>query len=213
MALGRAFCAAGGRRIVCAGTCAEYDWSVDVCHEGVTPLTPTTAYGRAKLQLFRAMADLCAHHDVAFSWGRIFHLYGPNEHPARLIPSVIRSLLGGAEARTTAGEQVRGFLHVADAANAFAHLVASDAVGAFNVGSGQPLTIADVVWTIADLLKARDRVRLGALPYAANDPPRLIADNTRLRGLGWRPETALVDGLTATIDWWRSQDANGRVSA
>jgi nucleoside-diphosphate-sugar epimerase len=212
MALGRAFCAAGGRQIVCAGTCAEYDWSLGVCVEGVTRLAPTTTYGKAKLQLFHRMLELCADHDLAFSWGRIFHLYGPHEHPARLIPSVIIGLLGGGVARTTTGEQVRGFLHVSDVARAFARVVASDHVGAFNVGSSEPLTIGDVVRAIADLLNARDRIRLGALPTPSDDPPRLIADNTRLQELGWRPQLALKDGLAATIEWWRQQEAKAEAS-
>ena len=33
-----AFSAAGGQRVVIAGTCAEYDWSYGYCREEITPL-------------------------------------------------------------------------------------------------------------------------------------------------------------------------------
>ncbi|MEA2334601.1 MAG: hypothetical protein QOG40_1091, partial [Solirubrobacteraceae bacterium] len=47
LALLRAFAAAGGRRAVIAGTCAEYDWSQE-CLDEDAPLNPATLYGAAK---------------------------------------------------------------------------------------------------------------------------------------------------------------------
>ena len=45
----RAFAGAGGRRIVIAGTCAEYAWTREThCKEESTPLRPATLYGSAK---------------------------------------------------------------------------------------------------------------------------------------------------------------------
>lgn len=44
-----AFCAAGGRRVVGAGSCAEYDWSDGLLIEGHTAEQPESQYGKAKL--------------------------------------------------------------------------------------------------------------------------------------------------------------------
>ena len=44
----RAFEAAGGQRIVGAGSCLEYDWSYGVCAEARTPCVPHTGYGACK---------------------------------------------------------------------------------------------------------------------------------------------------------------------
>ena len=43
--LAQAFVAAGGRRFVGAGTCAEYQWGPSPCVENVTPLRPATGDG------------------------------------------------------------------------------------------------------------------------------------------------------------------------
>ena len=52
----RAFADNGGRRVVVAGSCAEYDWSGDaVLSEANTPLVPATLYGVAK-DAFRRVA-------------------------------------------------------------------------------------------------------------------------------------------------------------
>lgn len=205
IALADAFSAAGGRRIVVAGTCAEYQWDEEPCREAETPLAPATPYGTAKLALFRALTALSDARGTPLAWGRIFHSYGPYEYPSRLVPSVIRSLLAGEAARTTSGEQVRGFLHVADVAEAFVSLLNATETGAFNVGSSEPMRIADLVVAIADLLDARERLRLGAIPTAADDPPRLIADDHRLRSVGWKPTVAMRQGLCETIAWWRAE--------
>ena len=117
LALYRAFAAGGGRRAVFAGTCAEYDWSrAAVCREDETPLAPATLYGAAKQGLG---STLCAHgaeHGPSTAWGRVFFLYGPREHPQRLVPAVVRGLLARERVAVTHGRQVRDFMHVADVA-------------------------------------------------------------------------------------------------
>jgi nucleoside-diphosphate-sugar epimerase len=205
MALAEAFCDAGGRRIVVAGTCAEYQSQDGVCREGETPLVPISVYGKAKLDLFRRLTRLCNDRAVGFCCGRLFQSYGPHEYASRLIPSVIVSLLGGEEARTTEGRQVRDFLHVSDVATGFVQLVEGEASGAFNICSQEAIRVADVILMIADMLGARDHVRFGALPLAANDPRKLVGDSSRMRALGWRPNVALDAGLASTIDWWRER--------
>ena len=39
---------------------------------------------------------------MSSAWGRVFFLYGPHEHPQRLVSSVIRSLLAGQPAQMLA---------------------------------------------------------------------------------------------------------------
>ena len=59
LGLMQAFAAAGGRRLVMAGTCAEYDWSHGRCTESDTPLAPTTLYGTCKHALQIMLAAWC----------------------------------------------------------------------------------------------------------------------------------------------------------
>ena len=49
-------------------------------------------------------------------------------------------------------------------------------------------------------------LKFGALPYAADEPQDLLAENTKLReGTGWKPRYNLEDGLRQTIEWWKSR--------
>jgi nucleoside-diphosphate-sugar epimerase len=218
----------GGVRAVMAGTCAEYDWSrVGVCEEMGSPLADDvgpdagadagaaggdgsggggsiTPYAACKLGMYRSLAEFDCAEGLSTAWGRVFFQYGPDEHPDRLVASVIRNLLAGREAAVTHGRQIRDFLHVADVGRAFAALLASDVTGPVNIGSGIRLTIAELLGEIAGQIGRPDLLRLGARTAAPSEPLLLVPDVTRLRDeVGWRPELALPDGVADTIRWWR----------
>jgi nucleoside-diphosphate-sugar epimerase len=199
----QAFTRHGGQRIVMAGSCAEYDWNYGYCSERVTPLAPATLYGTCKNALQTMLHAFACQTGLSAAWGRIFFLYGPHEHPDRLVASVIRALLRGEFARCSHGNQIRDFLHVQDVAAAFVALLESDVTGPVNIASGQPVSIREVVDQIAAHFGRRDLVHLGAVPTPADEPPFLVADIRRLREqAGWQPKFNLESGLEQTIQWW-----------
>ena len=67
-----AFAAAGGRRSVLAGTCAEYDWGATAgpCEELSTPLRPATLYGAAKHGLHVVASAYAAQAGFELAWAR-----------------------------------------------------------------------------------------------------------------------------------------------
>jgi len=207
LGLARAFKESGGRRLVGAGTCLEYDWNYGYCSESRTPCASTTAYGACKHALHLATAAM-ADEAMTTAWGRIFFLYGPHEHPDRLIPAVIRALLDGRIARTSHGEQVRDYLYADDVAEVFVRLLESDFGGPVNVGSGRPVSLKSIIQRIAELLGRPELLALGAIPPSATDTPLVVADTTRLKAtLNWQPAWDLERGLTASIDYWRREGA------
>ena len=198
-----AFVRAGGRRFVGAGTCAEYEWSSAApCDERQTPTCPATLYGRCKLDTWTTIERLASDAGVSAAWGRIFHLFGSDEHPSRLAPSVARSLLKGEPALCTHGEQVRDFLYVKDVAGAFVTLLRSQVEGPVNIGSGETHQVKDVVLGIARRLGRPELVRLGA--RESNEPARLVPSVARLfDDVGWRPSMSFDEALDETVDYWR----------
>jgi nucleoside-diphosphate-sugar epimerase len=197
----QAFADAGGERVVLAGSCAQYDWSgVEPFSEALTPRRPATVYGKAKQQA----EDWLAESGLSSATGLVFLAYGPFEEPRHLVPSVTRSLLAGEEAQTTAGEQVRDYVHVADCGGALAALLASSVQGAVNVGTGQGARIADVARTVARLVGREDLLQVGAVP--GDDRTQVVADTARLREeVGFAPSWSLEGGLRDSVDWWRQR--------
>ncbi len=203
----RAFHRTGGRRVVMAGTCAEYDWKYGYCSEDVTPLAPSTLYGACKNATQHVLKEYSKVTGLSSAWGRIFFLYGPFENPGRLVPSVILNLLNNKEAPCSHGRQIRDFLYVKDVAAAFVALLASDVRGPVNIASEKPVALKDIILSIADLLDRKDLVRLGALPQKENEPPILLGDTKRLsEELMWHPQYDLERGIRETVAWWKNRE-------
>jgi nucleoside-diphosphate-sugar epimerase len=212
--LGMRLVDAGCRRVVMAGTCFEYDVALraNTFLSETSSLSPRHLYSTCKRSLFEVMSHLTAGTSTSFAWARLFFLYGPHESRGRLVPAVIDALLGGEEARVTTGEQVRDFMHVADAAAGIVQVLETDALtGPVNVASGSPVRVRDVVETIARVLGQQDRVAWGAASARPNDPPFVCADVTKLTATGFRPEHDLESGLRDTVAWsksWRARAAS-----
>lgn len=196
-----AFCVSGGRHVVFAGSCAEYDWSDGRCDEASTALLPATPYGVCKDATRRLVMALCAQHKVGVAWARIFFPYGAGESAARLLPRLIAALQGDAPAFGVGGAAVRDFLHARDVAAGLLTLLQAGATGSFNISSDKPVTVADLVRRLARLLEA-DPGRILDAPAPADrggDAPLLLGSNARLRAFGWRPQYALDRGLQQTL--------------
>lgn len=203
------FYAADGQRAVFAGSCAEYDWSQDgLLRESETNPLPATFYGCAKDALRRLVLGYAAQHSRSIAWGRVFWLYGPQEAAGRLVSDVAGALSADQPAETSPGWQKRDFLHVEDVARAFVAALKSDYVGAFNICSGQPVAVRDVVTLLADAMGKGDLLKLGARPGNPHEPPLLYGDADVLQNrMGFAPHYSLADGLADTARWWQ---ASGR---
>lgn len=189
LALARSFRAAGGERMVAAGTCAEYE--------------PSTLYGMTKNATRRGLEAFAAETGLSLAWGRVFSPYGPGEHPQRVVAAVARAAIAGEPVACSTGEQVRDYLYVEDVAAAFAALVDSGATGCVDIGSGEGIALRDVLLTLEQLAGRHGIVRLGALPDR-DEPTSLVADTRRLRDeVGWQPSVELREGLERTLAWWR----------
>jgi nucleoside-diphosphate-sugar epimerase len=194
----------GGKRIVIAGTCAEYDWNEEICLEERTPSRPATLYGNCKQELQLKANSFCEKYQLSLCWGRIFFVYGPHEHPARLIPSVINSLLNKKTAECTHGKQYRDLLYVEDVASGFVALLCNKVTGVVNIGSGESSMLRNIVETIGEKIGCPELIRLGSIPSRPGDPISLVADISKLRReLGWSPSFDLDSGLDKTIQWWK----------
>jgi nucleoside-diphosphate-sugar epimerase len=208
----RGFRAHGGRRVLMAGSCAEYDWSrVEVCGELSSPLATATdgsvsPYAACKIALQRTLEDFGRQEHLSTAWGRIFFQFGPYEHPDRLVPSVICNLLLNRAAPCSHGRQVRSFLHVADVGEAFAALLDSELEGPVNIGSDERIALAELVERIGRQIGRPELLRIGARPAPPREPPLLVPEIHRLRDEAqWRPRFTVNEGLSDTIAWWRGR--------
>jgi nucleoside-diphosphate-sugar epimerase len=194
------------KRFLGIGTGYEYDSDYGFQSEDITPRRPGSLYGVCKNATREILQAYCQKTAMQFAWARIFHLYGPAEAEARLVPAVILALLKGQVAKCTHGEQIRDYLHVEDVVSALWAIAKSDFCGPVNVGSGQPVKLRQMVETIARYLNREENLALGALPADPREAPLLVADVRRLANvIGWKPSITLEEGLGRTCDWWKAK--------
>lgn len=191
--LTEAFCLAGGKQMVLAGTCAEYDWSYGYCNETNTPLNPATLYGTAKDATRRLIMAVCAEYQVPCAWGRVFLPYGPGEDSRRLIPAIMDVFDGKRVPFGVNATAFRDFLHVEDVASGFLSLLQGESTGAFNICSSQPVQIAEVVNLLARSRNADPQLVLSLSTERPGEPPLLIGDNKKIMQLGWRAKHSLSE--------------------
>lgn len=197
----------GGRRVVGAGTSAEYEISgaADLSVER-TPLRPNGLYGLCKKALFEIAGGYASAAGAELAWGRIFFAYGPGEHSSRPVPAILSRLERGERVPFQTGDGLRDYVHVADVADAFVRLLESTLVGALNIGTGEGVSLRAFVTQLAEAAGRPGLVDFGALDTPAYEPRRVVADARRLREeLGWRPSRGLRTGLEETVRWWRDR--------
>jgi nucleoside-diphosphate-sugar epimerase len=195
----------GGRRVAIAGSCAEYDWrSGGAFNEYQSPIAPATLYGTSKDALRRIVGHYCGQNGISFAWARLFFLYGPGEHPSKLIASLIRAGLAAQSVPCSAGLQQRDFMYVNDAACALAALLTGDVQGSVNVGTGSAVAVREIIRLVEDLLGRPGIANVGALPNSPDEPALVVADPRRLASeVGYRPRVELRAGLEQSIAYWK----------
>ena len=197
LALLEAFALNGGRRAVCAGTFMEYaDKPVPI--NEADSVAPKTAYALCKNALREIAASFCALNNISFAWGRIFCVYGKNEHPKRLTASIINSLKAGDPVQINFAQLERDYMYSKDIAAAFTRLLDSDVQGTVNICTGKSIHLGDYARAVAKLLGREDLLVLKE--ENTSQPPLVVGDNRRLREeVGFTPRYTLQDALKEII--------------
>ena len=180
------------------------------------PLRPANVYAATKVAAEALSREFGARHGAPVVILRPANQNGPRQHPGLAASAFAKQI---AEAEVGLAEPVvrhgrldaqRDFLDVRDMARAYAAALAMDESGTFNVGSGKPVAIAEILDTLIGLARIPVRSELDPGRVRGGDPTRLALDVTRFRQrTGWSPRISLVESLRDTLDYWRSTVRQG----
>ncbi len=138
-------------------------------------------------------------------------LYGPGDNFDPENSHVLAALLRRIHAAKVSGENnvvmwgngtpKREFLFVDDAADAVIYLMDHyDAEEPINIGSGQEISISELVEVICDIVGFRGEIVFDT--SKPNGVPRKVLDNSRVCQLGWKPKVSLREGIERTYMWF-----------
>jgi nucleoside-diphosphate-sugar epimerase len=113
------------------------------------------------------------------------------------VPSLIKVFQGERPPFGVNSNAYRDFLHADDVASGFIRLLLSDAAGSYNISSGRPTQIAEVVRTIAKTFNGNPRIVLDLSTERPGEPEILFGDSGKLKALGWQPVHSTADIATS----------------
>lgn len=180
LALAKAAANKGIKKFIGVGTCFEYDLTTDKTLETTSPLNPTFLYSIAKTATFQSLEKFFCNEGIDFLWTRIFYLYGEGEDERRLVAVLRRKLSLNKSVDLTSGNQIRDFMDVKLAGYMIADASIGLNTGAFNVCSGQGISIRELAEKIADEYGRRDLLNFGARPDNISDAPYVVGEKTEV---------------------------------
>lgn len=178
-----------------------------------TPYAPSSPYSASK-----AASD-----HLVNAWHRTYGLpvvvtncsnnFGPYQHPEKLIPRVITSIMSGKQIPLYgSGLQVRDWLFVEDHVEALLITLESGGVGeTYNIGSRNPQTNIDIMYMICDYM---DSVHPDKGFYPASNLIKIVEDRpghdyryevdpSKIeKDLSWTTKGTFEEKLYATIEWY-----------
>lgn len=170
------------------------------------PKSPQSPYGISKLtgEYYLSYYQTAFHiPSVALRYGNV---YGPRQRAdgeAGVIAIFIHHLLAGKSPKINGdGKQTRDYVYVGDVVVANILALESATTGPLNIGTGHE---TDVV-TLFELLGKGMGLKAAAVygPAKLGEQRRSSLDISRARErIGWRPQTALSEGLEKTIEYYR----------
>jgi UDP-glucose 4-epimerase len=194
------------RRLVVAGSAAEYGSGHRWREEDEPRARPDTVFGRLKQEAW----DLFRHSGLEAVELRIFTPYGEGESERRLVPSAITAAFAGVPFRLrSTGCQTRDYCYVGDVTGAFvaAGERAMPAGTIVNISTGVERTVCQAARRVVELAGGRgETVETGAEEPASLQQLSGNPERARLL-LGWTPKVGFDEGIRRTIAWRKERQA------
>jgi len=173
----------------------------------VNPVGPRGVYDEAKRYAEAMTMAYHRIHGLDTRIVRIFNTYGPRMRfsDGRAVPNFIPQAIRGEPITVYGdGHQTRSFCYISDTVDGIYRLLLSEINDPVNIGNPVEMTINELVRIILDITASPSILELRALPV--DDPKVRRPDISRAkRVLGWEPVTDIRDGLSRTVEWFRTQ--------
>jgi nucleoside-diphosphate-sugar epimerase len=184
--------------VVHVGSSTEYGASDGPMDEGA-PLRPRGFFGATKAAGSLLVTAAAARRGLRTVVLRPFQVYGPFDHPGRLVPTVLRAARRSEVVALTEPGRRRDWIYVDDVVEACVRAATADHLPpgqVLNLGTGRQVTNEELVAEAERVTGRALRVAVGSHPGRDWDAPSWVCDPSLARELlGWEARVALADGL------------------
>ncbi|MDC3411684.1 NAD-dependent epimerase/dehydratase family protein, partial [bacterium] len=156
----------GMKEIIVTGTCLEYglkNGPLDVSMQ----TNPQNSYAVAKDTLRRFLVLLKNDYSFNLKWLRLFYMYGEGQSKYSILSQLEAAITNGDKSfNMSKGDQVRDYLPVEEVANQISNISLNNSGHElFNVCSGSPITIKELVENYISQKNVTIDLNLGFYPY------------------------------------------------
>ncbi len=162
----------GLNKILITGTCFEYGMKNGLKKSNMRTF-PHNNYGIAKDSLRKHVQKLKKDFSFNFQWARLFYFYGNGQNKNSLLSQLDKAMKKGERKfNMSLGMQVRDYQHVNRVVKQLYNLYSSKKDGVFNICSGKPITVKDLVKKIIKKNRSNIKLNLGYYQYNDYEPMR-----------------------------------------
>jgi UDP-glucose 4-epimerase len=210
----------GVARLVHTSTSEVYGSAISMPIGESHPLQGQSPYSASKIGADMMAEAFARSFDLPVVILRPFNTFGPRQSERAVIPTIIRQALDPNCPAILVGDTtpIRDFTFVEDTAEAFLAVGIAPNIQfgrPYNAGSGNAVTVMDVVDLVIDLTNCNKRPierETERMRPVTSEVRALLADSSRLHAdTGWRTTIELREGVRRTIAWWRTRLADGFV--
>ncbi|OGJ12840.1 UDP-glucose 4-epimerase GalE [Candidatus Pacearchaeota archaeon RBG_19FT_COMBO_34_9] len=200
----------GVKKIIFSSTACVYGNPDELPLTEDSPLKePTNIYGFTKLTIENLLKFYHKNYRFDAVILRYFNAYGPNElhtPETHIIPNIIRAVLEKQPVPIYwKGEQIRDFIYVKDLASAHLDVLNLKDFHIFNVGTGIPVKINDLLEKIFKIAGYKTKIK--DMGERAGDVKATYASSDKINKIvGWKAKTSLEEGLKNTIAFFQRQE-------
>ncbi len=174
------------------------------------------AYALAKI----AGLKMCSYYNQQYGTDFISvmpcNLYGINDNfsgeNSHVLPALMKKFHEAKQNNASSvtvwgsGKPLREFLNVDDLADACIYLMDHYTGNEFfNIGYGQEVSILELAQMIKKVTGFQGEIVLD--PSKPDGTPRKLTDISKLKKIGWKPKITLEEGLKATYEWYKANQA------
>lgn len=143
---------------------------------------------------------------------RISTMYGPNNHPWRLLPTIVAKAIHNKDILLNSGTKRRDYVYVDDVVDALTtpakYRRFRDQVEIINIGGGISYSLLEITDHIVRLSKSKSTILTHVFPDRILEADEWLLNITKAKNLlKWEPKTSLDEGLRKTITYFKKSEA------
>jgi len=201
-------------KLIVASSAEVYGWQPSAPIQESATLHPSSPYGVSKAAADEYVQMAMRVYGLRGVVLRCNNTYG-RSHDAQFITEyLISSMLRGGPVYVGTPSHIRDYMYADDHVNAYLLAIQKeDGVGnVFNVSPGNPVSNIQLAMRIAELINYKGKIIQSSYPpgYPRRpsnvDTDYIVLDSSKIQmELGWKPSVTLEEGLSKTIELWKSR--------